>query len=106
MLTLSCAIGFIMQRIVSKVGLTFIMACVISVVGVLMYYVFSCLAEWLSPDSRCLTARACLVYLGFACYAYCKEEQPLIRGVRFWLHLLIVFLVLLLFLVGFLGSRS
>lgn len=105
MLTLSCAIGFIVQRIILKIGSTFIMACVVSVVGVLIYYGFSWVAEWLSPGSRFLTARACLVYLGFAGYAYCQKEPPLIRAARFWLNLLVALFVLLLFLFGFLGCR-
>ena len=104
----SCAIGFVMQRIASRIGSTFIMGCVISFVGVLLYYVFSCLAEWFSPDSRYLIARTCMVYLGISIVGsdFCQDEQPLMRGVRLWLNLLVVLLVLLLFLCPFLGCRS
>ena len=113
-LIFSCTLGFVMQRLLSKVGstskvgATFIIGCVISFVGVLLYYVFSCLAEWFSPDSRCLIARTCMVYLGISIVGsdFCQEEQPLMRGVRLWLNLLVVLLVLLLFLCPFLGCRS
>ena len=104
----SCAIGFVMRRIASRMGSTFIMGCVISFVGVLLYYVFSCLAEWFSPDSRYLIARTCMVYLGISIVGsdFCREEKPLMRGVGLWLNLLVVFLVLLLFLLPLLGCRS
>ena len=104
----SCAIGLVMRRIASRMGSTFIMGCVISFVGVLLYYVFSCCAEWFSIDSRHLIARDCMIYLGISILGsdFCQEEIPLMRGVRLWLNLLVVFLVLLLFLCPFLGSRS
>ena len=108
MLISCCAIGFVMQRIVARIGSTFIMGCVISFVGVLLYYVFSCLAEWFSPDSRYLIARTCMIYLGISIVGsnFCQEDQPLMRGVRRWLNLLVVLLVLLLFLCLFFGCRS
>ena len=76
-----------------------------------MYYGFNCLAEWLLPKSRWLTARVCMVYFGLAAYAYIQEGPPLLslpaqRFVKFLLYLLAVLIVPLLFLLGFLGCRS
>ena len=113
-LIFSCTLGFVMQRLLSKVGstskvgATFIIGCVISFVGVLLYYVFSCFAEWFSIDSRHLIARDCMIYLGISIVGadFCQKEPLLMRGVRFWLNLLVVLLVLLLFLCPFLGCRS